>query len=388
MLTYTLNNLPTAVTLIESLPSNTNMLSVTGKAILSGYNQSIAHLSTCTSTNSKTANTDCSYIQVSNATYACASNVTTQTAPMNCSMSADIVGFDLAQVDLTSYTAHETYFNTMSLVVSPDSVVTFTGTITVDAEESAGILGILREYVNTDDDGIVPQSYLSELRVKAGINATLSSVHIDRILVSANNIFLPPSSIVENTGYTDNVCAEPVTASLLSCNYTGGVSGYDRLLIFDAEADIIVGYDTIMTGSLMFFCGRNINFQTNSFLSANFSGCAANEGLGPGLMSSNIVGGGGGANGGSGGVGTNNPNSGGTAYAVSNNGLSTMIYSGSGGGCFGASGTPSSCMTSYGGGIISIQATNQLTLYGNITANGGSAQSSNGGGAGGSIAVL
>ena len=270
VLSYTLKNAPTAVTMIEQLPLNTNMLLVSDGAILSGHNQTVSQMSSCTSTRSSSAPTDCSYIQVSNATYVCSSNVTTQSEPLNCSMSADIIGFDLAQAYLTSYAAHETYFNAKSLVVSPDTIVTFTGTISVDVSESAGILGVLREYVDTDDDGIIPQSYLSELRVKAGINASLSSLHIDRILVSAKNIFLTPASIIENTGSTDAVCAEPVSASLLSCNYTDGISSYDRLVVLDAQTDMSIGYDTVFRGSLMFFCGRNINFQTNYFLSEKF----------------------------------------------------------------------------------------------------------------------
>eukprot|EP00981_Chlorochromonas_danica_P009389 scaffold2642_cov183-Ochromonas_danica.AAC.16 len=392
-----LSDLPLAMTWINDIPSTTQWVKVLNRAIVSGRNQTLAQLTTCTNSGAYSTIGLCSLIMFENSSFVCVD------ATMNCSMQADLIEYKSATVSLTTnltgltndHYGDRAIFQCKYLSLSKDSSMFFSRRVSITAKHGASLLGMVTQNENNlNTTNYYNNTTISEVYLTSSGNVTLKNVFANRLLVQAQRLQFPTgSNIRRREGLGTSCVAEPIPTNLTACSLTN-TSHYSHLIVLQAQQTVTIGSESLLEGSMIFFCAKTITTKPNITIQANGLGCAAGSGLQPGLTGvGQYIGSGGGGHGGYGGSGQNYGSSGGSTYGPSNSnqGWTSKLYSGSGGGCSSSLSSSSySCSnSSFGGGIISLRVSNSITLYGNLIANGQSGTSpGSGGGAGGTVSVL
>jgi hypothetical protein len=218
-------------------------------------------------------------------------------------------------------------------------------------------------------------------------NLTIHSVIANKVILKGKKVTI--MSFSDLIPYTSNpsYCVENMNASMSACSTTD-TSSFPNIKSIKATSSMIIQEGVSIASSVILLCSPTISFLNNVSLSANYMGCLPNNGSGAGssgiwsYTNGPVSGGGGAGYGGYGGVGYNAPNSAGNVFSVPG-----FLSPGSGGGCSTANTT--NCNSgSVGGGIISINAKNKFSLYGNVSANGQVGIDCSGGGSGGAISII
>lgn len=263
------------------------------------------------------------------------------------------------------------------------SPIYFSHILSIHSASNVDIRGLVTSTTATS-----PSIDTNQLRIYAVANITVHTITVDNVLLYGENVDLIPSSVIAHSSANveRGACWMDISYQDFTCDgsnaYNGTIAG-NRTVIVSARNTVNIGSFSTINAAAIQVCANFVTVRNNATLSATALGCGPGHGKGAGQYVQNT--GGGGGFGGSGGPGESDANSGGRIYFDGGPTLS----SGSGGGCSGGE-TNKAC--SVAGGIISIIARAQLTLQGQVKADGAngcllSSGGACGGGSGGSVVI-
>lgn len=380
-----------AVTILDTIPTVTNLLSVSSGAVITSNNAlKLLPLPDCQG--NQPSSIACSNIYLVNASFVALSNSTYAYGSYNSTIwdiEADEVNLINSKLTGLSFSRYSFNITALTLTVSADSSMYFSRAFNVFVDNSAEIIGDMvqmpgRNLTSVDkEDAYFHRAYVSVVATK---NVTVGNIIANNLKVVANHVNLLPSHRANSpAGYLPQACQSDIRLDEFTCSryqYTGRLK-YNNTYVVVGNSSIHVGDSFLLEAAQVLFCAPNVTIESGAAVSANERGCEASHGAGAGGPPSapdslTPNGGGGGGYGGVGGFGYDGAGNGGASYDVVG-----KLFSGSGGGCW-------NCTESFlgaGGGIVNIVANETLLLNGNLTANGGFGMSNAGGGSGGTVYV-
>lgn len=396
VIVYTFNtiHIPYATTPISYLPSLTNSF-VALRGVVLGLGLELPWLSTCTTSNDHAAlnNTLCSTILFSNSTLYCSNTTsfgtaedgTTKSTKLNngesCRLQADVIHFtnqSIAYIDQSN----EFHVYSKSFQLQSNSNLYIDSVANITGVYGISLFGPITSSTSADS----PNPTNTTCYLTSSKTIHLSNIEIQRLFVQAKNIIVPSNAQLQIPTNVKGYCVNNLDPLIATCTTTPAVAlaNVPSVYSFVAHSMLYVGNQSLIRAPVILACAPNMTVKGNTLFSTNNLGCLSNQGQGAGRAGNSYgsMGSSGAGYGGGGGNGYNS-NSGGELYFDP-----SSLSVGSGGGAEGV-GTNGN---NYGGGIVSLNATT-LTLYGNITSNGGGnannyyKNTGHGGGAGGSISI-
>ena len=382
-----------AVTTLDSIPSLTNILSISEYAIAT-CTQSL-HLLPLPSCSISTINirtlytSDCSIIDINNASFVVLSNNTDSvlhSEGTEWAISADSIRLVDSHLFGSLNTFYSFNITSRTFLLSETSSIKYSGRLHLRMKEVSVFHGDLLQVEGriaaTPELAYYHHSYIN---IYTGKNVYISNLIASNLMISANTVnFTVDKGANSPPGYIPQACQVGVKLGQFTCSrnvYTGTLR-YNNTFVIAATEWIDVAHRYSLVAAQVLLCAPDVNIHSGAEVSANQRGCVAAHGIGAGGSQSSTTitspyGAGGAGYGGMGGAGYNADN-GGTVYAVTGE-----LSSGSGGGCL-------TCNRTYygaGGGIINIVANNSMFLNGNLTSNGGYGSTDAGGGSGGTVSI-
>jgi hypothetical protein len=385
-----------AVTMLDSIPSSANVLSISDKSCITSK-QSVRLLSLSTCNNNKRTSPYCSVISMINSSFVALSNSSdTYTAVGGTvwTMAADEIKIVNSRISGFPESKYSFNFSARNIFMSDNSSVEYSGTLHVNARDSAEIMGDVLQVPGRKGTTFANSYYRhATTSVLAGANASLGNIIASNVIVQASHVSVYEYKRTNSpTGYIPQSCQFNMSRDLFTCDhykYTGTLQ-YNNTFVLMGNMSVSIGRGASVEAAQVLVCAPIIQIHKRAQVSSNERGCAPNHGTGAGgaqTVASSVdgsgskvinTGGGGGGYGGRGGSGYESSGNEGNSYFYNG-----MLSSGSGGGC-------ATCNYTYygaGGGIISIVANVSLQLDGNLTCNGALGTTNSGGGSGGAVTI-
>jgi hypothetical protein len=392
--TQNLHNQVLASTPITFLPLAAKAFYGTN-VVIYGASFSIASTSSSSSCNPSKSSSGCSTVSLMNSTLHCENTTFVFDIGRELTYTIRSCGFNADIVSITNSSKLEIDASRgfvgsgMKFELSKNSEIRFSTYVYLNFTQNIYSYGRISESGNSMLNALSASSSnpVISMTSSAG-NLTVHSIIANKVILKGKKVTILSFSDLKTFTSNPSYCLEQgMNASISACQTTD-TSSYPNIKSIKATSSMIIQEGASISSSVILLCSPSISFINNVSLNANYMGCLPNNGTGAGKSGdwssydSPSSGGGGAGYGGYGGVGYSAPNSAGNVYSETG-----YLNTGSGGGCSTAN-TTDCDSGGLGGGIISINAKNKFSLYGNVSANGQNGIDCSGGGSGGAVSII